>query len=150
MENNNNIKHKSEGCNCGVWPSSPPPFFVVTSLIFLWYLNVYLCVKGAPLLRSARNERVNWQREEGPSPQQPEVTAPLGGGHGCGLVGGQSARAPLPGVTRLWRLHGSRIKPRPKFLPENYRSFQQISRVLEKKSQVWTTTMSLKESLHGC
>lgn len=72
---------------------------------------MYLCVKGAPLLRSARTERVNWQREEGPSPQQPEAAAPLGGGHGCGLVGGQSARAlRSPGVTRLWRLHGASEK----------------------------------------
>lgn len=51
---------------------------------------IYLCVKGAVILSSTRPKRTHAQREEGPSPEQPEAAVPRGGGHGLGTRGCQS------------------------------------------------------------
>lgn len=49
--------------------------------------DVYLSLEGALVLRSARPERTHGQREERPSPQQPQAAGPRArGGHG-GCVG---------------------------------------------------------------
>lgn len=57
----------------------------VLSLITL--LCSYLCVEGALILRSTRPKRTHGQREEGPSPEQPEAAVPRDGGHGLGARG---------------------------------------------------------------
>lgn len=43
---------------------------------------VYLWVEGADILSSTRHKRAQPQREEGPSPEQPEAAAPQSGLHG--------------------------------------------------------------------
>lgn len=77
--------------------SSPSLIHLMSDLRRKGTWCLYLCVKAAPILCSACTQRVHGQREEGPSPQQPEVTAPLGRGHDGGLGGSLCARASLAG-----------------------------------------------------
>lgn len=62
----------------------------VLSLIRL--MCFYLCVEGALILRSTRPKRTHGQREEGPSPEQPEAAVPRDGGHGLGTRGTRHVR----------------------------------------------------------
>lgn len=112
-----------------VWPHSYPSFLhLISDLMTKVTCCLYLCVKAAPILCSARTERVHWQREEGPSPQQPEVTALLGGGHDGRLVGSQSARACSLGWCACDAFTALSLKSNEtKLQRENRRSLQQNS-----------------------